>query len=121
MSSNAKTEIAERLRALRDEAHGPSYGVMYRFLVNELGADGTATDEAIRRWHTTGIEPAQAPIEQLRVLCQFYSQALERPITLVDVHPTLAGRWANTRRIAATSRYARTVDPDQAVLFDAVA
>lgn len=69
------------------------------------GTVGAVTNEAIRRWHLVGIAPGRANVEQIRVLCAFYSEQLGRPITLDEIHPILAARWGATRRIAITSRY----------------
>ena len=114
--SKAKTEIADRLQALHAEAGVPSYGAMQRHMVDRLGTAGSTTAESIRRWHLHGVEPAGAPIEQLRVLCDFYGEELGRTMTLVDIHPALAARWDTVRRIAITSRYH---DKGQQVLFRA--
>lgn len=118
---DAKTEIAQRLTSLRDQAHSPSYGAMYRYMVGRLEADGTPTDETIRRWHEKGVDPRQVSVEQLRILCEFYSRELHRPITLDDIDPVLASRWGNVKVIATTSRYARQPGPGQQALFDAAA
>lgn len=121
MDDPTRQEIAERLRSLHEEAGQPSYGEMQRYLTDELGTALAPTTTTVFRWHQSGVAIHGAPVTQLRVLCLYYSQVLERPITLVDVHPTLAAQWDATRRIAITSRYARLVDPNQQALFDAAA